>query len=377
MNAEIISIGTELLLGHVVDTNSSFLSCKLSELGIDVYHHTTVGDNPARLVEAIRKALGRADIVLMTGGLGPTVDDVTVEAVINLFGKSLVRPICNKVGSAPGIVAEYDNKVIVCLPGPPREAIPMFENDIKPYIRKRFQSEGVIKSRVIKLTGLGESKVDVRVRSLLNLKPPTTVGIYAKLGEVDLKIMSKAKSEKEASKAIAGIEKKIRSKFKDYIFGYDDETLEGVVGEILAKKKKTLAIAESCTGGLISNRITDVSGSSRYFKTGMVTYSNESKENFLGVSGDLIKRYGAVSKEVALEMAKGIKHFACTDIGLAVTGIAGPGGGSKKKPVGLVYIALVTDKKNIVKVYHFSGSRADIKWKTSQTALEMIRRAIR
>ena len=377
MNAEIISIGTELLLGHVVDTNSSFLSCKLSELGINVYHHTTVGDNPARLIVAIRKALGRADIVIMTGGLGPTVDDVTVGTITKLFGDSLIRPIRNKVGSAPGLLTEYDNKVIVCLPGPPREAIPMFENDISPYIKKRYRGEGVIRSRVIKLTGLAESKVDAKVRSLLNLKPPTTVGIYAKLGEVDLKIMSKARSEREASSAIAGIEKKIRSKLKDYIFGYDDETLEGVVGKILAKKKKTLAIAESCTGGLISSRITDVSGSSKYFITGIVTYSNGSKENFLGVSGNLIKRSGAVSKEAAIKMAKGIRHFACADIGLAVTGIAGPTGGTTKKPVGLVYIALVTDKKRIVKIYRFSGSRLDIKWKTSQASLEMIRRAIR
>ena len=374
MNAEIISIGTELLLGHVVDTNSSFLSRKLAELGIDVYHHTTVGDNPARIVEAIRRALTRADIVMMTGGLGPTVDDVTAITVINFVGKKPVKQIRNRVGTAPGLIAECRDKVIVCLPGPPREAIPMFENDIKPYIKKRFRGEGVIRSRVIKLTGLAESQVDAKVRSLLNLKPPTTVGIYAKLGEVDLKIMSKAKSEKEASKAIAGIEKKIRSKLKNYIFGCDDETLEGAVGKILAKKKKTLAVAESCTGGLISNRITDVEGSSRYFTTGIVTYSNESKENFLGVNRDSIRKYGAVSEEVSLEMAKGIKHFACADIGLAVTGIAGPDGGSKKKPIGIVYIALVTDKKKMIKEYRFSGSRVDIKWKTSQAALELLRR---
>ncbi len=366
-------------MGHIVNTNASYLSRKLAEIGIDVYHHITVGDNPARLANSIRTALSRSDIVITTGGLGPTVDDITVETVSALISKKLARIIRNRVGTAPGLVAEEGDKTIVCLPGPPRELEPMFEKDIIPYFRKKLRVRGIgyrgiIKSRFIKITGLPESQVNSKVKDLLNLRPPTTVGIYAKLGEVDLKIMAKAKAEVKAKKAIRKIENIINKRLKNYIFGYDDETLEGAVGKILAKKKKTLAVAESCTGGLVSNRITDVGGSSKYFTMAVVAYSNEAKENILGVPKSLIVKYGAVSKEVALAMAKGVKFLGCVDVALSVTGIAGPTGGTKRKPVGLVYIALVTDKKRLAKELRFNGSRQDIKFQATQAALDMIRK---
>lgn len=407
MNAEVISIGTELLLGHIINTNASFLSERLAEAGVDVYRHTTIGDNPMRLKTAILRALGRSDIVITSGGLGPTVDDITTETLADLIGKKLVlnkavlkdvkdyfrskkvpfpkesirqayipdgvKWVRNRVGTAPGLIAEYFSKKIICLPGPPREIVPMFEHDVLPLIRK-MSGGGVIMSRTVKMTGLAESQVDGKVRDLLALKPPTTVGIYAKLGQVDLKIMSKAGTVKEAERNIGKIEKKIRSRLKDNIFGYDNDTLESSTINILLKEGLTIAIAESCTGGLLANRLTNVSGSSGCFKAGIVVYANEAKESFLGVSHNTLKKNGAVSAPVAVEMARAIKHYACADIGVAITGIAGPTGGAKKKPVGLVYIALVTDNKCVVEDMRFRGSREEVKFQSAQIALDLIRR---
>ncbi len=293
MTTEIISIGTELLLGHIINTNTAFLSQKLAEIGIDVYHTSVVGDNSSRLTQAIKQAVHRSDIVITTGGLGPTVDDITVGTITNLIDKKSVKWIKNKIGTAPGLIADYRGKIIVCLPGPPRELQLMFENDIIPYISSarlnvRYAGDNrgswTIKSRTIKITGLPESLVNNKVKDLLNLKPPTTVGIYAKLGQIELKIMSKAKNEKDAAREIRKIEKKIVARLGDHIFGYDDETLEGAVAKLLTKKKKTIAIAESCTGGLVSNRLTNISGSSNYFIMGLVAYSNEIKKNILCVN---------------------------------------------------------------------------------------------
>ncbi len=407
MKAEIISIGTELLLGHIVNTNAAYLSRKLSGLGIDLYYQTTVGDNPERLIQAVRKALIRSDIVILAGGLGPTIDDITMESIAFLTGRPLIpniavskdiaryvksrglkpprgndkqsrvpegaRCLRNKLGTAPALIIEHLDKVIVCLPGPPGEMEPLFEDGVTRYISEKFRSGSVIVARTIKTVGLAESRVNAIVKDLLKLPPPTTVGIYAKLREVHLVIMAKAKNARRAAKAISAVEKKILFRLKGHIFGYDNDTLESVVGEILKAKRLTLSVAESCTGGLASKRLTDVGGSSGYFMIGIVTYSNESKENFLGVPGAVIKKYGAVSRQVCEEMALGIKHFACTDIGIGITGIAGPDGGSARKPVGLVYIALVTDRKRIVREFRFKGSRQDIRWQVSQAALDMIR----
>lgn len=424
MRAEIISIGTELLLGHIINTNASYLSEKLAESGIDVYYHTTVGDNPARLAQSLKQAVSRSDIVITSGGLGPTVDDITTETVARFINKPLVldktilkglkeyfkirkhkfppentrqayipegaKWIANKIGTAPGLILEYDGRTIICFPGPPRELEPMFERQITPYIRK-MTGGWIIKSRTIKTTGLAESQVNGMVRDLLNLKPPTTVGIYAKLKEVDMKIMAKAEDEKTAGRAIQKVEKKIRSRLKDHIFGCDDERLEDAVANVLFKKKKTIAIAESCTGGLISNRLTDVSGSSKYFLMGLVAYSNLVKKAGLGVNEKTLKKYGAVSRQVAFEMANGIRKLAGSDIGLGITGIAGPTGGTKSKPVGLVYIALVKkDKRGLtqrsysleqgltpfVREFRFKGTRSEIKFQASQSALDLIRKGV-
>ncbi len=384
MTAEIISIGTELLLGHIVNTNTAFLSRKLAEAGIDVYNTSVIGDNPKRLTDSLNLAARRSDVIITTGGLGPTVDDITLETVNALAPKN-TKWIKNRIGTAPGLMADWKDKVIICLPGPPRELEPMFVNNIIPFLssaplRVRYAVDNsgswTIKSRTIKITGLPESVVNNKVLGLLKLKPPTTVGIYAKLGQVELKIMSKAGSEKETSYRISAIEKKIRSRLEDYVFGCDDETLEDAVAKTLLKKRLTIAVAESCTGGLISNRLTNVSGSSKYFIMGLVAYSNTIKENALGVSREALQKHGAVSKEVALEMAKRIKLLAGTDIGVGITGIAGPGGSTKSKPVGLVYISIVMKTKRIVRELRFKGSREEIKFQASQVALDMLRKNI-
>lgn len=408
MKAEIIAIGTEILLGDIVNSNASYLSQRLAELGIDVYRHATVGDNPQRLVAAIKLSLSRADIVITTGGLGPTVDDVTVASLSKaisqklVFDKTTARRIKdrfrrrhiklpqvnlrqayipqgavalkNNEGTAPGLFIKLPiGKILIALPGPPRELKPIFEDSVVPLLKKISPGRYIIKSRFIKIAGLPESAVCEKVKDILQLKPPTTVGIYAKLGEVALKITAKAENQTKAQKAIAPIEKKIRSRLGGYIFGIDNQTLEGAVGEILKKNKKTLSIAESCTGGLIANRITDVAGSSEYFRMAIVAYSNQAKQSILDVPADLLKRYGAVSKQVAVKMAQSVCRLADTDIGLAVTGIAGPTGATKAKPVGLVYIAIAAKNKTLCKECHFIGSRKDIKLLTSQAALNMLR----
>lgn len=409
MRAEIISVGTELLLGHIVNTNAAYLSKKLALLGIDLYYQTTIGDNPARLASQLKQAFSRSDIVFTTGGLGPTVDDITLSSICSAtfkeltFNKEIERCIArhfrkrglkkmpkdaarqayipsgarwfeNNVGTAPGILIKHGEKIIFALPGPPRELIPIFKKNVIPYLKKKgLAGKWTIKTKTIKTVGLVEAEVNKIVKDLLSVGPATTLGIYVHLGEVDLKITSKAKDGKTAEREIKKLEKKIRKRLGKYIYGVDSESLEYVVGEMLAKNRKTLAIAESCTGGLIANRITNVSGSSKYFKMGIVAYSNEAKVNLLGVSKDKIKKYGAVSKQVALDMAKGVKRLSKADVGLGITGIAGPKGATKKKPIGLVYIAVAGDKIKTVKKCLFIGSREEIKLQASIAALNLIR----
>jgi nicotinamide-nucleotide amidase len=412
MRAEIISVGTEILLGHIVNTNTAYLSKKLAGLGIDLFYHTTVGDNPPRLIATLKAALSRSDIIITTGGLGPTVDDITLSSLCGavdrglVFEKGIEKDIAqyfknqglrkmpddakrqaliprgalwfkNPVGTAPGILIKHGRKILIALPGPPRELVPVFETGIVPYLSKKgYGGEWIIKTKTIRTAGLVEAEVNKIVKDLLSMGPATTLGIYVHLGQVDLKITTKAQDEKTADRNIAKIEREIRKRLKTYIFGVDHETLESAAGYALAAKRKTLAIAESCTGGLLANRITNISGSSKYFLMGVVAYSNKAKTSFLGVPGKLIKKHGAVSKEVALDMATGIKNLAHSDIGIGVTGIAGPSGGTGKKPVGLVYIALADARGTMVRECHFIGNRQDIKHQASTAALVLLRSII-
>lgn len=410
INAEIISVGTEILLGHIINTNASYLSRKLAEIGIDVYHQSAVGDNPDRLSEAIKNALARSDIVITSGGLGPTVDDITISTISQTISRPLVLnksiaisieryfkkrhikmpsyvktqayvpkgalAIENPVGTAPGSIIDYEDKTIVALPGPPRELMPIFENAVLPYIKKRYKTNAVIFTRSIRTVGVPESVINKKIKKFLIMKGALTAGIYARPNEVDIKITAKAESRERAFLQIKAVEKKISGILGDCVYGFDEDTLEEVAGRKLIKRGMTLSVVESCTGGLISNRITNIPGSSKYFDRGIVTYSNESKIKELDVDKKLIEKYGAVSRPIAIAMAKGLLKRSGSDVALAVTGIAGPTGGTAKKPVGLVYIALVHMKKVRCIECHFVGSRIDIKNQTASAALDLLRKAL-
>ncbi len=427
MRLEIVAIGTELLLGHTVNTNAAWLSQELAKIGVDIFFHSTIGDNPARIKEALALARGRSDGMIVTGGLGPTEDDVTTAVIAEFAGMPLIlhpeilkkikdrfrrrkmtmaklnerqaylpkgaREIPNRVGTAPGFILAIPQEpstpkgtrylpepekvpgtfFIAALPGVPREMKPMFLETVQPFLRKQGGPKSVIISKTLRTSGLPESTIAARVRKWLKLKPPVTVGIYAHLGEVDLRIMAKGKNLGKANRAIGKIEKEIRPKIKDVFFGVDEETLESNVVNHLIAKKKTLAVAESCTGGLLTHRITNVSGSSKALTRGLVTYSYESKTALLGVPADLLKKKGAVSREAASMMARRVRQTANTTFGIGITGIAGPTGGTKKKPAGLVYVALATPKKTYCSELFLKGSREEIKWQATQKALNGLR----
>lgn len=408
MNCEIICVGTELLLGDIVNTNAQYLAQKLSLAGVDVYHQIVVGDNLERLVDAINTASKRADIIITTGGLGPTDDDITRYGIAKALGVEVVldepslkkikeifmrsgrpmpsinerqayipagsRAIENNNGTAPGIIGEYGNKIYIALPGPPREMKPMFEEHILPYLMEK--SNYTIKSRTLKVIGIGESAIQETLGEImLNQKNPT-IALYAKDGEVHIRITSKEKNLIEADKKIKEIENKIVNILKNNVYGYDNDSLESVVNDLLQKRKLTVSFAESCTGGMISSRFTDIPNASVSFLNGIVCYSNEAKINILGVKRETIEKYGAVSMETAEEMARCIRKISKTDIGLSVTGIAGPTGGTEKKPVGLCYIGI--DTGNEVKVFSniFNGNRNKIRQLAVTKALDILRRTI-
>lgn len=417
MNAEIICVGTELLLGHVVNTNAAYLSKRLASAGISLYFHTVVGDNPDRLRETLRLGLLRSGIVILTGGLGPTVDDITVAAIAKTYGRPLIFSkkifsdlkkfyksrnlktkeeriklqsrapegahfFKNEIGTAPGILIKEDGKVVIALPGPPHELERMFDKYVIPYLVKNgYAGNEVIKTRSIRIAGMGEPEVNNKVEDLLSMSGKETVGIYTSPGIVDLKITAKAKSERFADNAIDKLQKEIEKRLGGYIFGYDDDTLELVVGKMLKKLKLKIATAESCTGGLLASKLTDISGSSDYFHMGVVTYANWAKQHLLGVRQETLKKYGAVSKEVAAEMSTGILLLSGADIGVSITGIAGPAGGTKEKPVGLVYISVACKNSGhilppVTKKFIFGASRQLIRTRTVLAALNMVRKII-
>ncbi|MDQ2800062.1 MAG: competence/damage-inducible protein A [Armatimonadota bacterium] len=408
MIAETISVGTELLLGQTVDTDAVFLAQMLSRMGISIYFRTTVGDNEGRIKEAIRLALSRADLVITVGGLGPTQDDLTKEMVADVLGVGLVedtaharwlqerfgerggtadanfykqalvpqsgRGLPNPNGTALGALFEKDSKLVLCLPGPPNELMPMTEESVEPFLRERTAGQRtVIQSRTLRIVGMGESLIEDRVRDLMTGANPT-VAPYAKTGEMHLRLTTRAASETEAEALIAPIEAEIRERLGDLIYGVDDETLEKTVVGLLALLGQTLATGESCSGGLIAKRLTDVPDASKVFGLGLVAYSNAAKTRLLGVSDEFIERVGAVSPEVARAMAEGARKAAQADLGVSVTGIAGPGGGSPEKPVGTVHVGLAWDGGATSESHHFLGRRADIAYRSSQAALALVRR---
>ena len=405
MNAEIIAVGTELLLGEILNTNAQFLSQNLSSLGIDVYFQTVVGDNEKRLKETFETALKRADVIILTGGLGPTKDDLTKETVAQAIGLSLTlhteslekiksffasihremsinnekqahlpkgcMVLENHHGTAPGCLIEHQQKVVVMLPGPPQEMKPMFAKYVYPYLRSK--GTDIIYSRVLRIFGVGESTLEEKLNDLIENQYNPTIAPYAKQGEVALRITAKCESEETAKMMIEPLEKAIRQRLGTAVYGEGEVPLAQVVGMLLKEKGITVAVAESCTGGLLSEQITRVAGISKSFVTGVVTYSNASKIKLLNVSADTLYKYGAVSEHTALEMAEGVKKLGGTDIGISITGIAGPDGGTQEKPVGLVYIGMVTNDNRTYKQLNLAGDRLKIRSMTTMHALDMIR----
>lgn len=411
MSVEIICVGTELLLGETINTNASFISGKLADIGIDCYYQSTVGDNSSKIQEALGIALKRADIIIFTGGLGPTDDDITVQSIADFFNEELIldenslrdiidffksinkempksnikqacRPgqsevIPNPKGTAPGFIWEleqmqYKGKVILTFPGVPSELESMWEQTASKYLSK--YSEGVILTKFIKYFGIAEAVLAQEVSDLMESSNPTVAPLVG-IAEPRLRIAAKAKSTKEAKKLIETMQVKVLSRTGEYCYGFDQDTMESVVGKLLIDNKLTVAVAESCTGGLISSRLTDVSGSSAYIKINYVTYSNDAKIKYLGVNENIIKNYGAVSDKTALSMAIGVRGFAKADIGLAISGIAGPTGGTEEKPVGLVYISVCDKYRQEVYEVRISPrlTRSEIKFRASQHALNYLR----
>ncbi len=381
MIAEVICIGTEILLGDIVNTNSAFLARELAALGIDMYHQSVVGDNAQRLKESLILALRRADVVITTGGLGPTYDDLTKKTVADYFGIGMemhepsVKKIetlferlgrtmtpnnllqaqvpqgstvfFNDTGFAPGIAVEQDGKTVIMMPGPPSEMRPMFMDRISPYLQRK--TGGMIRSKTLYIFGMGESQVEDTLRELMLASMNPTVAPYAKQGEVQVRVSAKAQSEQEAQALIDPVVAQVKRMLGDVVYGVDVGSLQNALVQTLTEKKLIAATAESCTGGLVSAAITDISGASAVFAGGVCTYTNALKTKLLGVSEDTLATVGAVSAETAQQMAKGVRTLTGADIGVGITGIAGPGGGSDEKPVGLVYVAVSSEAHSEVK----------------------------
>lgn len=406
MIVELISVGTELLLGNIVNTNAAYLSEKCAQLGLSCYFQTVVGDNAERLTYALQSAMDRSDIVILSGGLGPTEDDLTKEVAAKVCGKELVMHepskealqsyftergieltennwkqammpvdgivLPNHNGTAPGVVIEAEKSKVILLPGPPNELYPMFEESVVPYLEKL--TDQVICSQTVKICGIGESKAEEMVKDLIDAQSNPTIATYAKTGEVHIRVTASAADKKTANKLMKPVVKELKSRFGRAVYTTEEDvTLEKAVADLLVANDLTVTCAESCTGGLLSARLINVPGVSEVYKAGVVTYSNKAKRRLLGVKKPTLEKHGAVSAKTAAEMAKGASVLVKADVAVAITGIAGPDGGTKEKPVGLVYIACAVKDEVIVKEYHFKGNRSKIRESTVAAALILMR----
>jgi nicotinamide-nucleotide amidase len=404
MRAEIISCGTELLLGHISDTNATYLAQSLAALGIDLYYVSQVGDNQSRVVETLQRAWDRSELIIMTGGLGPTEDDLTRESISALLGETMqidprleaqlrkvfvrlhmqmpesnlkqatlipsAQSLANPIGSAPGWWVQKDGRIVVAMPGVPREMYRMWEEQVVPRLQK--QAGGLIFTRILRVYGIGESAVEERLGELIHTTNPT-VATYAKIGAVDVRISAKAEPRERAEQMVVEVESQIRELLGDAIFGVDKETLAQVVGKLLVEHQCTLGVMESLTGGLLANMITDESGSSRYFIGGIVAYATELKAQ-MGVPRDILDRYGAVSEQTARAMAHVVRERLGADFGIGITGVAGPDE-QEGKPVGTVHIA-VEGPEGVVTGVGFArrGDRSDNRRHAALSALNLLRK---
>jgi len=408
MRAEIIAVGTEILLGDIVNTNAQYLSKELASLGIDVYNQSVVGDNEKRLLEALESGFLKSDIIITTGGLGPTVDDITKEVAAKFFNKELIFDkdsfdwiksylniedefmletnkkqayipkdsikLHNNFGTAPGVIINENKKILIILPGPPKEMKAMFNDYIVDYLKGL--TKDVLKSKVLRLFGIGESVMAKKVEHLMNNNSNPTIAPYAKESDTILRITAKASSEKECIELIKPIEEEIKSILGEYIYGEDEDSLESVVSKLMINKKLNIGVAESCTGGMIASTLISYPGISEVFNEGAVTYSNEAKIRRLGVKEETLEKFGAISFEVAKEMCEGIAKTSQSNIGVSTTGIAGPSGGTEEKPVGLVYIGVTINNRTIVEKHIFKGSRERIRRRATLTAINLLRKEL-
>ena len=409
MVVELISVGTELLLGNIVNTNAAYLAEQCANCGLSCFYQTVVGDNEERLRETVKTGLKRSDILILTGGLGPTDDDLTKEVVAKAMKKLLVEDskaremiqtyfdnrgieitdnnwkqalvpegaivMYNNNGTAPGLIVESGDKCAILLPGPPKEMKPMFEEYVVDYLKKK--NPEVIVSTTVKLCGIGESKVADMIQDMLNQQSNPTIAPYAKTGEVHLRVTAKAADEKSANKLIKPVVKQLKTKLAEYIYTTDEKiALENAVVDLLVANKLTVSTVESCTGGMVAARLINVPGVSHVFKMGHITYSNKAKKKILGVKKRTLEKHTAVSAEVAKEMVKGVEMVSKADVCVSVTGLAGPDGGSAKKPVGLVYIACSVKGNVTVQEYHFNGNREKIRENATAAALTLMRKCV-
>lgn len=405
MKAEIITVGTEILLGDILNTNCRYLSRELAAMGIEMYYQITVGDNEERLLKTLEESLNRSDIVICTGGLGPTEDDITKEVCAKYFGYKLElhKPSLDAVierfkhmnrvptknnekqayfpkeayilkndnGTEPGCIMEKEGKMIVVLPGPPKEMESMFENYVKPYLSKL--TDDVIESEVLRIIGVGESKVENDILDIIDSQTNPTIATYAKGYECTLRITAKAKSVEEAKELIKPMSDEMKRRFGQSLYATGETSIEEVVAKMLVENNLKIAVAESCTGGMVSASLINYPGISSVFMEGCVTYSNEAKMKSLGVKKETLDVYGAVSDNCAKEMASGVAARYNTNVGIATTGIAGPGGGTDEKPVGLVYFGIYINGKVITKKYVFNGDRQGVRERATRTILNDLR----
>lgn len=408
MNAEIIAVGTELLMGQIANTNAQYLSRRLADLGIRVLYHSVVGDNPRRLSDSLALALSRTDVVIMTGGLGPTRDDLTKETVAAAFGLPLILDeevygqiaaffrkinrdmvesnakqaylpagstiIPNRNGTAPGCIIQKDGKIVALFPGPPKEMIPMFEDTLFPWFERKTGQ--VLASRMLRVFGIGESMMEGRILDLIEAQSNPTIAPYVGDGDVVVRVTASARTRPEAEALLDPCVLAIQERLGDYLYATDGASMEEVVGRLLMSRSLMISVAESCTGGLIAAKLVNVSGISAVFERSYVVYADTAKKEELGVSATTLERYGAVSSETALEMAEGLKKKTGCDVAVAVTGIAGPEGGTPGKPVGLVHVAVKTQSGVICREFRMNGNRERIRTVTALHALDMVRRTL-
>jgi nicotinamide-nucleotide amidase len=406
--AEILAVGTELLMGQTANTNAQYISARLPDVGIGVYYHSVVGDNPERVKEALKLALSRSDLVVMTGGLGPTKDDLTKETVAEVMNRRLIPDqetldklrsifsrlsapmtdnnlkqanmpegsiiIRNNNGTAPGCIIEEQNKIVIMLPGPPSEMKPMFEETVAPFLEQRSNIK--IVSRFLRIFGIGESVLEDLIKDLIENQSNPTIAPYVKEGEVTIRVTASYPKDEVYEDLISPIEDEIRKRLGEKVYSSEDKGLDETVADMLIRSGITIAIAESCTGGLISANLTEIPGISRVFNRGIISYSNESKVHDLGVKPETLDKFGAVSRETATEMAEGIRTLSGTDLGLSVTGIAGPDGGTAEKPVGLVYVALSGKDGVECKELKLWGNRIRIRRLAFLNAFDLVRRKL-